>query len=54
MAGTGYESIGEVVPGVLLCKFPNLNNIYVRVYRKGEKTYTNRSTVKKTPEDARL
>ena len=54
MAGTGYEAIGEVVPGVLLCKFPNLNNIYVRVYRKGEKTYTNRSTGKKTPEEARL
>lgn len=48
-----YESLGEVVPGVLLCKFPHLKAIYVRVYRKEKRSYINRSTGKHSIEEAK-
>ena len=48
-----YETLGQVVPGVLLCKFPHSKSIYARVYRKDQRTYINRSTGFQTEPEAR-
>jgi len=49
----GYETLETVVPGVILCRFPKLPNIHVRVYRKDSRTYTSRSTGKRTEPEAK-